>query len=341
MPRIVRVSAAQMGATHRLDPRAKTLDRMLKLLEIAAGQGAELCLLPETAFTTFFPRYLINDPEELDAFFEHGDVLKAPGASPLFEKASQLDIDVSVGFAEAADNGERFNSSVYFHAKSGSILAKYRKVHLPGDFEPFADPEATNQLEKRYFKPGNLGFEAFRVPDLAEDSEPIMGMMICNDRRWPEAWRCLGLQGVEIVLCGYNTAGFAPHLWGSDKDQDPKKAEETALFLHKLVMQSNSYMNATFSISAARAGMDDGKYDLIGGSCIIGPEGNILAETKTVEDEVIVADCDLDLCRQGKTRTFDFSRHRRVEHYKRIVEQTGVIEPPTLSKHSKGNTGIS
>ncbi|KAK5136153.1 hypothetical protein LTR08_003990 [Meristemomyces frigidus] len=323
-----------MGATHRTDPRSKTLDRMLKLLQDAADQSAELCLLPETAFATFFPRYLINDPEELDAFFEHGDVIKSPGAAPLFNKAKQLGIDVSVGFAEVADNGERFNSSVYYHALTGSILAKYRKIHLPGDFEPFADPEATNQLEKRYFKPGNLGFEAFRVPDLAAGSEPIMGMMICNDRRWPEAWRCLGLQGVEIVLCGYNTAGFAPHLWGSDASQDPKQAEETALFHHKLVMQSNSYMNATFSISAARAGMDDGKYALIGGSCIVGPEGNILAETKTVEDEVIVADCDLELCRQGKTRTFDFSRHRRVEHYKRIVEQTGVVEPPKLSEAS-------
>ncbi|KAK5113165.1 hypothetical protein LTR85_010983 [Meristemomyces frigidus] len=330
MARKIRVAAAQLGATNRNDPRSKTLDRMLQLLDNAASQSAELVLFPETAFTTFFPRYLINDPNELDSFFEHGDVTKSPGAAPLFEKAKQLGIDISVGFAEAADNGERFNSSVYYHAKSGSILAKYRKVHLPGDFEPFADPEATNQLEKRYFKPGDLGFQAFRVPDLADGSEPIMGMMICNDRRWPEAWRSLSLQGVEVVLCGYNTAGFAPDLWGSDKNQDPQKAEETALFHHKLVMQANSYMNATFSICAARAGMDDGKFSLIGGSCIVGPEGDILAETKTVDDEVIVADCDLELCRQGKTRTFDFARHRRVEHYKRIVDQTGVVEPPKL-----------
>jgi len=261
---------------------------------------------------------------------EHGDITKSANTAYLFDKASQLGVDISVGFAEATDTGERFNTSVYYHAKSGSILAKYRKVHLPGDFEPFADPEATNQLEKRYFKPGNLGFEAFRVPDLAEGTEPIMGMMICNDRRWPEAWRCLGLQGVEVVLCGYNTAGFAPHLWGSDTNQDPKKAEEAAMFHHKLVMQANSYMNATFSVCAARCGTDDGKYSLIGGSCIIDPEGNILAEAKTVDDESVLADCNLDLCTQGNTRTFDFARHRRVEHYKRIVEQTGVVKPPRL-----------
>ena len=94
-----------------------------------------------------------------------------------------------------------------------------------------------SQLEKRYFLPGNLGFQAFRVPMLASSSEPIFGMMICNDRRWPEAWRCLGLQGVEVVLCGYNTAGYAPHLWGADTNQSPEAAEADALFHHKLTMQ--------------------------------------------------------------------------------------------------------
>lgn len=313
------------------------MSRMLKLLEEASSKGAEMVLFPETAFATFFPRYLNNDPEELASYFEKGDVTKSPNAAPLFKKAKELGIDVSVGFAEETDGGERFNTSIYYHAKTASILSKYRKIHLPGDFEPFDDPEATNQLEKRYFTPGDLGFEAFRVPDLAESTEPIMGMMICNDRRWPEAWRCLGLQGVEVVLCGYNTAGFAPHLWGSDPNADPKDAEDSALFHHKLVMQHGSYTNAAYSVSAARCGMDDGKYSLIGGSCIVGPDGNILAEAKTIEDEVIVAECDLDLCTQGKTRTFDFGRHRRIEHYKRIAEQPGVIEPPKHSANSITN----
>lgn len=227
---------------------------------------------------------------------------------------------------------------MYYHAKSGSVLSKYRKIHLPGDFEPFDDPSATLQLEKRYFKPGDLGFKAFRVPDLTECSvehgDAIFGMMICNDRRWSEAWRCYGLQGVEVVLAGYNTAGFAPHLWGKSMDQDPKEAEELAVFQHKLSMQGHSYTNACFSVSAARCGMDDGKYMLIGGSCITDPEGKIIAESKTLEDEVVVADCDLDLCTPGKTRTFDFVRHRRIEHYGRITQQTGVTEPPRLDNPS-------
>ncbi|GKT87719.1 carbon-nitrogen hydrolase [Colletotrichum tofieldiae] len=323
-----------MGATHYGDSRTKTLSRMTALLEAAATKGAQLVLFPEAAFTTFFPRHLINDPVELDSFFERGDITTQPQTEPLFDKAKGLGVDISVGFAEKADDGETFNSCVYYHAKSGSIISKYRKIHLPGDFEPFADPDATNQLEKRYFKPGDRGFNAFRVPDLVESTteqgEPIFGMMICNDRRWAESWRVLGLQGVEVVLCGYNTAGFAPHLWGSSASMDPDEARRKALFHHKLVMQAHSYTNACFSISAARCGLDDGKYDLIGGSCITGPEGELIAEASTTEDEIVYAEINLDDCRPGKERTFDFARHRRVEHYGRITEQTGVVEPPKL-----------
>lgn len=332
MARKIRIAAAQIGAVHRTTPRPEVLQRMISLLEDAFQHQAEVVLFPEIAFTTFFPRYLIAHQSDLDSFFEHGDIRTAPQTAALFTKAQELAIDISVGFAEATTDGQQhFNSSIYFHARTGSILAKYRKIHLPGTFEPFENPEATNQLEKRYFLPGDVGFHAFRVPDLADSSEPIFGMMICNDRRWPEAWRCLGLQGVEVVLCGFNTAGFAPDLWGSDAKQSPAQAEQDALFHHQLCMQSNSYMNATFSVCAARCGMDDGKYHLIGGSCIVDPEGRIVAEAKTKEDEVVFAEIDLDACRQGKTKTFDFERHRRVEHYQRIVQQTGVVEPPRLS----------
>jgi predicted amidohydrolase len=345
MSRTFKIAACQVGAIHRTSLRSDTMTRLLSLLEQAASHGAQVALFPEIAFTTFFPRYLLTDLE-LDSFFEHGDITTSPQTAPLYNRARELSIDISIGFAEADPetrtsklgmNGANcFNSSIYYHAKSGSILSKYRKIHLPGDFEPFADPEATSQLEKRYFKPGNLGWEAFRVPDLLpyspERGEPIFGMMICNDRRWAESWRVLGLQGVEVVLCGYNTPGFAPEMWGKGRDEDPTSAEALALFHHKLVMQSNSYTNGCWSVSAARCGRDDGKYGLIGGSCIVDPDGKVVAEAKTENDEVVVAEVDLEKCRPHKERTFDFGRHRRVEHYGRITGQTGVVEPPHLAK---------
>ena len=96
-------------------------------------------------------------------------------------------------------------------------------------------------------------------------------------------------------------------------------------------MQCHSYTNSTFSVSSARCGLDDGKYPLIAGSTIVNPDGCIIAESKTEGDEIVVADCDLNECQAGKQRTFDFSRHRRLEHYGIITSQTGVIEPPPLT----------
>ncbi|KAL4972295.1 carbon-nitrogen hydrolase [Aspergillus desertorum] len=354
MARTVRLAAAQMGTTNKWDDRADTLARMIALLREAASQGAQIVLFPEIAFTTFFPRYLILDETELDSWFEHGDIRTAANTKPLFDAAHELGVDICVGFAEATETGEQYNSCVYYHAATGDILSRYRKIHLPGDFEPLPDPTAVNQLEKRYFLPGDLGFKAFRVPGLVEHAlksdsslegaregnargDPIMGLMICNDRRWAESWRAYGLQGVEIVLCGYNTNGFAPQFWGQSGDMSREEAAALSLFHHKLVMQAHSYTNATFSVCSARCGNDDGKYPLIGGSMIVDPEGRIVAEAKTVADEVIVADCDLELCNAGKKRTFDFGRHRRVEHYGILVEQTGVVEPPLLSSEASAS----
>ncbi|KAL4804636.1 carbon-nitrogen hydrolase [Aspergillus unguis] len=337
MPRTLRLAAAQMGTTNKWDTRAATLTRMIKLLEEAASKGAQIVLFPEIAFTTFFPRYLILDETELESWFEHGDIRTAPNTKALFEAAQKLKVDISVGFAEATEDGKHFNSCVYYHAESGSILSRYRKIHLPGDVEPLPDPKAVNQLEKRYFLPGDLGFKAFRVPGLIEPDpsinkgDPILGMMICNDRRWAESWRAYGLQGVEVVLCGYNTNGFAPQFWGQTGDMTKEEAEAFSLFHHKLVMQAHSYTNATWSVSAARCGLDDGEYPLIGGSMIVDPEGRVVAESTGVEDEVIFAECDLEMYNAGKKRTFDFDRHRRIEHYGRLVEQTGVVEPPLLT----------
>lgn len=324
---------------------------MISLLQSAATQGADLVLFPECAFTTFFPRHLITSQTELDAFFEHGDaLLTSPNTSALFTEASKLGVDISLGFAERTADGKGFNTSVYYSSRERQIIAKYRKVHLPGTVEPFENPDAVNQLEKRYFQPGDLGFKAFRAPHLVPDAikkaaggdlkanekmtvakgDPIMGMLICNDRRWPEAWRAYGLQGVEVVLCGYNTAGWAPDLWGTKKPMSREEADADAVFHHKLVMQSNSYMNSCFSVSAAKAGLEDGKFDLIAGSCITDPEGHILAEANTKGDEVVIAKVDLGDCRQGKEKTFDFVRHRRTEAYAAITEQTGVLEPELL-----------
>jgi predicted amidohydrolase len=324
--RVLRAAAAQMGPTQKADSREHTLGRMLALLEEAAARGATLVVFPELAFTTFFPRWLF-EAEALDHYFERG--MPNPAVQPLFDRARELGVGFYVGYAELTSDGQRFNCSILVD-RDGEILGRYRKVHLPGSVEPRAGA-AYQQLEKRYFEYGDLGFPAFRAgPDWGH---AIMGMMICNDRRWPEGWRVLGLQGVELVCVGYNSAAYDPNGGVS---------EDAALrtFHSKLVTQANAYMNATWAIAVAKAGNEDGS-GLIGGSCIVDPNGRIVAEALTLADEIIVADLDLDLCRQGKDKMFNFAAHRRPEQYTAITERAGVIEPAALDpvKHQAASRG--
>jgi len=97
-----------------------------------------------------------------------------------------------------------------------------------------------------------------------------------------------------------------------------------------MVIQANSYTNACFSINVAKCGMEDNEHCLIGGSCIVDSDGDVVAEAKTEQDEVILAEIDLDECKRGKGKVFAFERHRRIEHYAIISQQTGDVEPELL-----------
>ncbi|EJU01162.1 carbon-nitrogen hydrolase [Dacryopinax primogenitus] len=294
MPRILKVAAAQVGPVHLTSTKEETLKRLLTLFYAAAAQCAQIVVFPELTHTTFFPRHLFSDGLELDKFFE---------------------VDFYLGYGELTPEGKHYNSSFYYSVTLGQIISRYRKVHLPGTFEPFTTPDAVNQLEKRYFLPGDIPFKAFRVPGLidaalkrgntiggptAGKGDPIIGQLICNDRRWAEPWRVYGLQGMELMLVGYNTTSHSPGLWGSSKPMTLEEEYKEVMFHHTLVMQYNSYSNSCFSVCAARAGADDGKWGMIGGSCIVDPQGHIIAEAKTDDDEVIVTEIDLKYCRQGE-----------------------------------------
>ncbi len=146
----------------------------------------------------------------------------------------------------------------------------------------------------------------------------IIGMCICNDRRWPETWRVMGLQDVELVVLGYNTpVGNAV----------ARESEHLRMFHNHMSMQAGAYQNGTWAVGVARAGLEGG-CEMMGGSCIVSPAGELVALATTVEDEVINAVCDLDRGRYIKDTIFNFAAHRRIEHYKIISEQTAAVPPP-------------
>ena len=309
MSRVLRVGAAQLGPIHKADSRQAVVRRMLDLLERGKGERCDLVVYPELALTTFFPRWYITDAAEIDAWFER----EMPNAAtrPLFEKAAEYRIGISFGYAELTPEGHHFNTSILVD-RGGRIVGKYRKVHLPGHAE--YDPQRSFQhLEKRYFEPGDLGFPVWRTMG------GILGMCICNDRRWPETYRVMALQGVELIVLGYNT----PSMNSQKSDEGPKKR----LFHHRLTLQAGAYQNSTWVVAVAKSGCEDG-HPLIAGSVIVNPDGEIVAEAATEGDELIAADCDLDATTFGKETIFDFKRHRRIEHYGRITSQTGAVLPP-------------
>jgi predicted amidohydrolase len=203
MPRNLRLAALQMGPTQLSDTRSHTLDRLIALLESGAQQGAKFMVFPELALTTFFPRWLLST-EAVDQYCE--TAMPNPQVAPLFDKAKALGVGFYIGYAELLADGRRFNSAITVDG-TGQIIGHYRKVHLPGSVEP-REGELVHQLEKRYFEYGDYGFPAFKGPDAWH--APIMGALICNDRRWPEAWRAYGLQGVELMVMGYNSAAYDP-----------------------------------------------------------------------------------------------------------------------------------
>ncbi|MBU8539962.1 N-carbamoyl-D-amino-acid hydrolase [Falsiroseomonas tokyonensis] len=314
MSRLLRLAGAQMGPTQRADSRAQTLARLVALLEQAAAQGAKLVVFPELAFTTFFPRWPMDrDAPELLASFE--PAMPNPQVQPLFDRARELGVGFYIGYAELTPDGHRFNSAITV-GPDGQILFKYRKIHLPGS-DQVKPGQKYQQLEKMYFEYGDMGFPVARGPQ--DWGRPVLGMLVCNDRRWPEGWRCLGLQGVELVMVGYNSAAYDPN--GGEGE-----SEQLRTFHSILAAQSNAYMNATWAIAVAKAGVEDGA-GLIGGSVIVDPNGVVVAQAKTTADEVILAEIDLDACRQGKEKMFNFAAHRRPQWYGRIVEQVGA-EPP-------------
>src|SRR5215469_10342205 len=273
--RMINVAAAQLGPIQRAEGRDVVVRRMLALMDEAKGKGADLIVYPELALTTFFPRWYMEDQAEVDTWFERE--MPNDAVRPLFARAARHGMAMSFGYAELTPDKHHYNTAILTD-RDAKIIGKYRKVHLPGHSE--FDPERTHQhLEKRYFEPGDLGFKVWRALG------GIIGMAICNDRRWPETYRVMGLQGVEMVLLGYNTPSVSSQ----------KSAEGPArrLFHNRLSVQAGAYQNSTWVVAVAKAGNEDG-HPLIGGSLIVDPNGEIAIEARTEDDELIVHPCDLD-----------------------------------------------
>ena len=304
MSRVVTAAVAQLGPIARSDSRADVIERLLVMMRDASRAGCSLVVYPELALTTFFPRWFMSDQNEVDQFFE----AEMPSQSTriLFEEAARLKIGFYLGYAELCQDEQgqthHYNTSILVD-QTGSIVGKYRKIHLPGhpEHEPW---RPFQHLEKRYFERGNLGFRTWEAFD------GKVGMALCNDRRWPETYRVMALQGAEMILLGYNTPMHYPPVPEHDHLQG---------FHNHLCMQASAYQNGCWILAAAKAGKEEG-CDLLGQSCIIAPTGEIVAQASTLDDELIIARCDLDRVQEIRENIFNFALHRAPEEYQIICD---------------------
>ena len=300
MTRSLIVAAAQLGPIARDEPRASAVARMVAMMDEAHARGATLVVFPELALTTFFPRWWMEEPAAIDAFFE--TAMPGPDTQPLFEAARRLGLGFHLGYGELTPEGRHFNTAILV-GPDGETLGKYRKVHLPGHagHEPW---RPFQHLEKRYFEKGDLGFPVF------DAFGGRVGMCICNDRRWPETWRMLGLAGAELVVLGYNTPLHYP----------PAPEHDHLQYFHNaLSLQAGAYQNGLWAVGVAKAGREEG-CDLIGGSLIVAPTGEIVAQATTLADEVVTATVDLDRCAEIRRNIFNFSLHRQPADYGLLTE---------------------
>ena len=292
MPRHIKVAAAQLGPNNEGTSREEIVERMMTLLDQAVADGVDLIAYPEMALTTYFPKKIRPDFEQ---FFEHEVPPKA--LEPLLRRAADARVAVHVGFCEKAE-GKHFNTALLTD-RDGRLCGTFRKIHLPGT--KVADGFAQVH-EPHYFAHGDTGYKVF------DAAGARVGIAICQDRRYPESYRALALQGAEIILIGYNTPISA-----------------LALDLNELCLRSGAYANLCFVVGVAKAGVEDG-VELIGGSMIIDPLGQVLARAATTRDELITARLDLDQMVPVRKR-WNFLGRRQPQHYGTLLQPVTEKEP--------------
>ncbi len=311
MSRRLTVGAGQMGPIARDESKSEVVDRLMVMLREAGEQGVDLLVYPELAMTTFFPRWFVEDPAEFDHYYHRE--MPDQDTKPLFDEARRLGIGFALGYAEIHTDergvDHRYNTYVLMDGE-GDMVAKFRKIHIPGhaQYEPW---RKFQHAERHFFEPGPDGFGTWRA------FGGIVGMAICNDRRWSETYRVLGLQGAELILIGYNT----PLHYAPDPTQNALSG-----FHNHLVMQSGAYQNGAFVVGVAKGGIEE-EVDSLAQSVIIAPSGQIIAQAVTIADEVISATIDLDFCDTYKKTLFNFDYYRMPEHYGLITERRGAIPP--------------
>lgn len=273
------VRSALIQTTGSMD-KEKNIVKHLRLIEEASNQGSQITCLQELFFSPYFCQ--VQDAK----WYSLVEPIPGPTTRRMQEVAKRHSMVLVVPLYEEEAPGIYYNTALVIDA-DGTLLGKYRKTHIP---------HLPNFWEKFYFRPGNLGYPVFKT------KYARVGVYICYDRHFPEGARVLGLNGAEIVYIPSATSrGLSMHLWD---------IEQT----------SHAIANGYFVGTINRVGQEKelGPNDYYGSSYFCDPRGQIIAQASDKDEEVLVADLDLDLVRQVRNE-WQFYRDRRPDAYQEIV----------------------
>ena len=288
MSRVVRVGLIQ-AANPLNDPDASVADVQeamfqahLPLIEKAGESGVQILGLQEIFNGPYFC------PGQDKKWYAAAEPIPGPTLARLQPIARKYDMAMIVPLYERAMAGVYYNSAAVLDA-DGSYLGLYRKNHIP---------QTSGFWEKYFFKPGNLGYPTFQT------KWGKVGVYICYDRHFPEGARLLGLNGAEVVFNPSATvAGLSQYLW-------------------ELEQPAHAVANGYFMAASNRVGTEGpwniGKF--YGTSYICDPRGKFLAKASEDDDELVYADCDLDLIEEVR-QTWQFYRDRRPDTYGDMTKQ--------------------
>ena len=289
MPRLVKSGLVQCSNPLNDESRpvaeiqAAALAHHIPFIEQAGEQGVQILCLQEIFNGPYFC------PGQDSRWYDAAEAVPGPMTDLMAEYARKYEMVIVVPIYEREQAGVYYNTAAVIDA-DGSYLGKYRKNHIP---------QTSGFWEKYYFKPGNMGYPVFHT------RYATIGVYICYDRHFPEGARALGLAGAEIVFNPSATvAGLSQYLW---------KLEQPA---HAV---ANGYYVGASNRVGTEAPWNIGRF--YGSSYFVNPRGEFLAEGSETEDELVVADLDLEMIEEVR-RTWQFYRDRRPETYDELCDLT-------------------
>ncbi|WP_318344937.1 carbon-nitrogen hydrolase [Flagellimonas baculiformis] len=276
------------------DTPENNLKKCMEWVKKAAAKGAEVISLPELYSSHYFCQ-----SEDTDNF-SLAEPLYGTSFKAFSALAKELGVVIIVPFFEKRMSGV-YHNSAYIIDSDGSEAGLYRKMHIPDD---------PHFYEKFYFTPGDLGFKT--IPT----QKGKVGTLICWDQWYPEAARLTALQGAEVLF--YPTAiGWHP------KEKEEFGEKQHGAWMN--VMKGHAVANGVYVAAANRIGLE--KYlpdtegiEFWGSSFICGPQGEILAQASSDQEEILLAEIDLDL-QESVRQNWPFLRDRRIDMYGAITKR--------------------